>query len=91
MNTTIVAPRQCYVILPTEFDPGYGYVPCLVTENEPGYQSMRGDASRFQRPWYWGTTWEQAEAVCAKVNLDDFDITPGDAAAIALSSITVKG
>lgn len=79
-------PRQCFVILATEYDEGFGYVPCLVTENEPGYGAMRGNGEGAT-PWYWGKTMERAEEVCAHFNQERYGISKATATRIVCSSM----
>lgn len=79
--------RQCYVMLLEEHDEGKGYVPSLVTEDEPGYRPMRGDPSKHQTPWYWGKVFSEAQKVCAKVNQETWGVTEDEAAEIVRSSM----
>lgn len=76
--------RQCFVILATQRDE-YGYIPSLVTENEPGHSPMTGGPD--QEPWRWGKTLDKAESVCAKVNLDRYGLTEHAADNIVCSSM----
>ena len=46
----------------------HGFIPSVVTENEPGHTPMTG--GREGTPWYWGKTYEEAQAVAAKANAD---------------------
>jgi hypothetical protein len=78
-------PRTCYYISVTEHDES-GYVPCLVTEGEPGYQVLSGNGEASQ-PWRWGKTYEEAKATCARQNLGDFGLTEVEALRIVASSI----
>ena len=59
-------PRQCYVVLETQRDQ-HGYIPSLVTEGQPGHAPLTGQGE-FATPWYWGDSFEEAEAVCAAMN-----------------------
>ena len=77
--------RQCFVILESQRDEN-GYIPSLVTENEPGHQPATGNGP-CSVPWYWGDTFERAEKVCARVNLDRYGITEATAARIVASSM----
>lgn len=76
--------RQCFFIPEGQRDE-YGYIPSLVTENEPGHSPMTGDES--QTPWYWGKTRERAERVCDRINKQRFGITPKTATRIVVSSM----
>ncbi len=60
-------PRHCFIIQEGQCDEG-GYIPSLVTEHEAGHSPLRGDPAKFQTPWYWGKTYEQAKKVCAAEN-----------------------
>jgi hypothetical protein len=77
-------PRKCYVILESHKDEN-GYIPCLVTENEPGYYPMTGNEN--QTPWYWGKTKSRAIEVCARYNETYFGITQDTADRIVVSSM----
>lgn len=79
-------PRQCYIVLPDQRDE-QGYIPSLVTEGQPGHQPLAGDKSKFQTPWYWGTSWENAQNYCARRNADDFHLTDHEIIAIVASSM----
>lgn len=82
-------PRQCYVILDSQCDE-HGYIPSLVTENEPGHSPLTGNGDG-SAPWYWGQTYERASQVCARVNLDRFGINERTAAKIVASSMRAGG
>ena len=79
-------PRQCFVILAGQYEEGRGYIPSLVTENEPGHSPMTG-RGKFAEPWYWGDTMERAKEVCAAANLRRYGITKKTAARIVCSSM----
>jgi hypothetical protein len=49
--------RVCYAILETEYD--NGYIPCIVTENEPGFNKT---------DWNWGTDLELARKIANEKN-----------------------
>ena len=73
MTSKTDQPRQCFIILETQQDE-HGYIPSLVTENEPGHAPMTGrDADAV--PWYWGKTRERAQAVADRVNLQRYGIS----------------
>lgn len=81
-------PRRCWMIsarMRTE----RGFIPSLVIEHQPGYTPSVGIGD-FAEPWYWGTDWDKACAVCDQANLDDFGLEPDDAAAIVGSSIAAS-
>jgi hypothetical protein len=76
--------RQCFAILETQQDE-HGYIPSLVTENEPGHSPMTGDED--QALWYWGKTRERAQQVCDRVNKQRYGISPKTACRIIASSM----
>jgi hypothetical protein len=82
------APRTCYYIDLGEYDEGKGFVPCLVTEGQPGFSVFRGNGE-FAVPWYWGKTYDEAQELCARMNLEDFGLTKAEAAGIVRSSMAV--
>ncbi len=77
--------RQCFAILETQQD-DHGYIPSLVTENEPGHAPMVGKDD-MATPWYWGKTRERAQQVCDRVNLQRYGISPKTALRIIASSM----
>jgi hypothetical protein len=76
--------RKCFYVPVDQFDAN-GYIPSMVTEDEPGHAPMTGNGSHAA-PWYWGKTYEEATAVCAKENAR-LGISPEDAALIVASSM----
>jgi hypothetical protein len=84
-DTPDLSKPHCYVILETEFDPGKGYVPSLVVQDDPGHYPMRGSGP-FASPWYWGLTLDAARAACAAANAER-GITPEMAQDIVDSSM----
>jgi hypothetical protein len=78
--------RQCYWIEQTQSDP-HGFIPSVVTENEPGHTPLRGDPATLQAPWYWGKTLDEAEATCDRMNRERFGLSPREANEIVLSSM----
>lgn len=59
------APRWAYWINPAQDDRlTKGFVPSVVVEEVPGHWPLDGNG----RPWVWGETLEQAQAVCAQEN-----------------------
>lgn len=77
-------PRWCFYI-PLEGETPHGYIPSVVEENVAGHSPLMGSGEHSQ-PWYWGTTYEQAQEVCAKANAEQ-GLTPEDCTAIVASSI----
>lgn len=82
MGTT---PRTCFYV-PYDQRDEEGYIPSVVTENEPGHSPMTGNGAHAQ-PWHWGRTYKEAERVCAEQNLKTYGLTEADAAEIVLSSM----
>lgn len=82
-------PRQCFVILNDQFHPERGYVPSLVTENQPGHAPLVG-RDELARPWFWGRTLEEAEATCERVNRETFGLEPDETLQIVISSIAAQ-
>lgn len=79
-------PRQCFVVLATQYEEGRGYIPSLVTEHEASHSPMTG-RGEFAEPWYWGDTLERAQEVCDRVNLDRYGISRRTALRIMGSSM----
>lgn len=77
-------PRRCFYVCEAWRTEGGGYIPALVTEDEPGYQPLTG-AGDGARPWVWGQDLETAKAVCAQANTD-MGVTPEQALHIVASS-----
>ena len=86
---TITKARQCFAILDSLYVKDKGFVPTLVTENEPGHQPMIG-RDQFSEPWYWGQDRETAQRICDEANARDFHLTPAEAKEIIDSSITAQ-
>lgn len=59
--------RKCFTILEGQFVEGRGYIPSLVTENEPGHSPLAGRGT-LSEPWYWGHTMERAKEIAASEN-----------------------
>jgi hypothetical protein len=76
--------RTAFLVLVDQFDDN-GFIPSLVTENEPGHSPLSGGPGGT--PWYWGKTYDQARTVCAKANADA-GLSPEDVAAIVASSMS---
>ena len=79
------AARQCFYISATQRDE-HGFIPSLVTENEPGHSPMTGQGEHAA-PWYWGKTLEHAEQTCERVNLERYGISRKTASRIVASSM----
>jgi hypothetical protein len=82
MSTT---PRQCFYIPVGQFDEN-GYIPSLVTEDEPGHAPLKGSGA-CAAPWYWGKTYEAAKAFAEKMNAEKFSLSPEEVAGIVVSSM----
>lgn len=76
--------RQCFYVPHDQFDEN-GYIPSLVTENEPGHAPLTGNG-RFAEPWYWGKTYEEAQKTCDRENAR-LGLSRLDAADIVASSM----
>jgi hypothetical protein len=77
--------RQCFWINPAHKVEG-GYIPALVTENEPGYQLMSG-ATPDTAPWVWGPDLATAEATAERENQRRWKLDKLDALKIVASSM----
>jgi hypothetical protein len=84
-DSTPYVKRQCFYVPVDQFDEN-GYIPSLVTENEPGHAPLRGNGP-FAEPWYWGKTYEQAKRACDEENERTFGLTPTQATRIVASSM----
>lgn len=76
--------RQCFYIDETMLTE-HGYVPSMITENEPGHAPMTGGPGGT--PWYWGHDLAAAKKIAAESNAR-LGISAADALAIVLSSMT---
>ena len=47
----------------------HGFIPSVVTEDEPGHTPMRGNGP-LASPWYWGDDLATARRIAAKANAD---------------------
>lgn len=77
--------RNCFYIPPDANADGRGFIPSIVTENEPGHAPLVGNGE-LATPWFWGATYEDATAVAAAENAK-LGLSPDDVAAIVLSSM----
>jgi hypothetical protein len=84
-HTAPARKRTCYYIPPDQRD-DQGFIPSLVTEDEPGHQPFMGNGPCAQ-PWHWGRTYEQARDEAAKNNRIDFGLDEEQVASIILSSV----
>ena len=81
-------PRECFAIIESSKDE-HGYIPVLVTENDPGYAPMTG-RGECSAPWYWGKTIERAQEVCDRQNKQRYGISRQTAARIIASSMNAQ-
>jgi hypothetical protein len=82
--------RQCFWLDETCVDPnGKGFIPSLVTEGEPGHSPLKGDPEKFQSPWVWGPTIQDAKRQVREAN-EALGITPEQATDIVLSSMAAS-
>jgi hypothetical protein len=77
-----VSNRRAFVILP-EGQTEHGFIPAMVTENEPGYGLMSGNGPGAA-PWYWGDR-ELAERT-AKSSNEKLGLSEQDVADIIRSA-----
>lgn len=82
---TETTPRTCFYIPPDAFVEGKGFIPSIVTENEPGHAPLVGSGDLAQ-PWYWGLTYEEANAFAAGEN-ERRGLTADDVTEIIASSM----
>lgn len=76
--------RHAFYVDETMYTPN-GYVPALVTEDEPGYSPMIG-TGEHARPWYWGTDIATARDLVREAN-EKLGLSETDARKIVESSI----
>jgi hypothetical protein len=77
--------RTCFYIPLDAYVDGKGFIPSVVTEDEPGHAPLAGNGD-FAQPYYWGATYEEATAVAQAANARN-GLTPGDVDTIVLSSM----
>lgn len=64
-------PRRCYWLDETCIAPdGTGYIPSIVVEGEAGHSPLKGDPAKFQSPWIWGPTIEDAKRQVVEANAE---------------------
>ncbi len=80
--------HQCFIVFEDQRDE-HGFIPSLVTEGEWGHAPLRGDPEKLQSPWYWGTTIEEAQQVCAAQNRR-LGLTEDDVLRITASSMSQR-
>lgn len=80
--------RWCYYVPPDSNYDGHGFVPSLVVEGVAGHVPMTGQGEHAQ-PWYWGKTYEEAQATCAHVNRER-GLTAEEEAEIVTSSMRLR-
>lgn len=81
--------RQCYAVFASQYNPEKGYMPSLVTEDEPGHSPLKGRGPESE-PWWWGTTLEEAQRICDMANANTFGLDPIEAKEIVDSSIAAQ-
>ncbi|GAA2471161.1 hypothetical protein [Winogradskya humida] len=62
----------------------YGYVPSIITEDEPDHTPMRGNGTHAT-PWYWGHDLMAARTIAAQANAA-LGLTDSDVRAVIMSS-----
>lgn len=85
----MTSPRRCFFIPTDAYVEGKGFVPSLVTENEPGHSPLTGNGD-FAAPWYWGSTYEKAKALADTENTK-LGLTADDVTEIIASSMFPHG
>lgn len=66
MNNTATDPRQVVWVFETSLTE-HGYIPSIVTENQPGHSPLSGNGEAAQ-PWYWGHDLGKAREIAAEYN-----------------------
>lgn len=82
---TTTKPRTCFYIPPDAYVDGKGFIPSVVTENQPGHAPLAGNGA-FAQPYYWGATYDEAKAHAEAENAK-LGLTPDDVSDIVLSSM----
>jgi hypothetical protein len=81
------APRTCFAVFPDQRDE-HGFIPSVITENEPGHAPLTGNGTAAQ-PWYWGATYDEAKETCRKEN-EQAGLSTDDVIEITLSSMRTR-
>jgi hypothetical protein len=76
--------RMALFVDETMYEPGQGYVPSAVFENESGHYPLKG-SSPTARPWFWGHDLAAARQLAAQANAE-LGLTDDDVWAIRMSS-----
>jgi hypothetical protein len=79
--------RFCFYIPVGQFDE-HGYIPSVVTEDEPRHQPLKGNGTH-SAPWHWGRTYDGARRICEEENAR-IGVTPQDAIEIVASSMRAR-
>lgn len=77
--------RYCFFIDESMYTPN-GYIPSVVTEDEPGHSPMMGKGELSQ-PWYWGKDIDTAKRIARESN-EKLGLSDDDVDEIVTSSIT---
>jgi hypothetical protein len=76
--------RMAIFVDETMYEPGKGYVPSAVFENEWGYYPLKGSGS-FSQPWYWGHDLAAAKQIAGQANAE-MGLSEDDVRDIRISS-----
>jgi hypothetical protein len=77
----------CFHVYDSQRDAN-GYIPSIVIQGDPAHYPLLG-RGRCATPWYFGTTLEEARAMCDRKNLE-MGVSPEFAADIVASSLTAS-
>lgn len=78
----------CYYIPLAAFVRGTGYIPSVVQRGVKGHSPLSGNG-KLSEPWYWGMTYDEAQALCVEQNRK-IGITAKMADDIVTSSMAAK-
>lgn len=84
MTTTPPADKRRAFYVNETMKTEHGYIPSVVTEDEPGHTPMRGNGP-YASPWYWGHDITIARKIAAQAN-DALGLTDSDVRDIIASS-----
>lgn len=84
---TTTNPRWCFAVFEWQRNE-HGFVPSIVTEDEPGHAPLVGRGELAQ-PYYWGDTIDVARKTCDRANAK-IGISPEVAEHIVASSIATQ-